>query len=121
VGGFVGGVVLVKLFLQIPQMGMTRKVRTATSKGRTPRLQVIHTSSQPSDPHIYGNILVTPREAQAGTKKLVNVPWGFRSRIFRVVIPAGIQEGTILRLSGMGKLGSRGDKGDLLLRVQIRT
>jgi hypothetical protein len=121
VGGFVGGVILLKIFLQIPETGMTRKVKTATSKGRTPRLQVIHTSSQANDPNIYGNILITPREARSGTKKLVNVPWGFRSRIFRVIIPAGIREGTVLRLAGMGKPGSGGGKGDLLLRVQIRT
>jgi len=52
---------------------------------------------------------------------MVNVPWGFRSRIFRVIIPAGIKEGTVLRLAGMGKLTPGGDKGDLLLRIQIRT
>jgi hypothetical protein len=121
VGGFVGGVILLKIFLQIPETGMTRKVRTATSKGRTPRLQVIHTGSQANDPNIYGHISITPREARSGTKKLVNVPWGFRSRIFRVIIPAGIREGTVLRLAGMGKSGSGGGKGDLLLRVQIRT
>jgi len=121
VGGFVGGMLLLKLFLQIPELGMTRKVRTATSKGRTPRLQVIQTTSQSNDPHIYGDILVTPREARAGTKKMVNVPWGFRSRIFRVIIPAGIKEGTVLRLAGMGKLTPGGEKGDLLLRIQIRT
>lgn len=120
VGGFVAGMVLLKLFLRIPEAGVTRRVRTTTSKRSTPRLQVIPTTSQPSDPNIYGNILITPREAQFGTKKLVNVPWGFRSRIFRVTVPSGIQEGTVLRLTGMGKLTSRGDKGDLLLRVQIR-
>jgi DnaJ-class molecular chaperone len=100
---------------------VTRKVRPATSKSGTPRLQVIQTTSRPNDPHVYGNLLITAREARAGTKKLVNVPWGFHSRIFRVVIPAGIHEGTLLRLAGMGKPRPRGDKGDLLLRVQIRT
>jgi membrane associated rhomboid family serine protease len=120
VGGFVAGMILLKLFLQIPEAGVTRRVRTATSKRSTPRLQVIPTTSQPADPNIYGNLLITPREAQFGTKKLVNVPWGFRSRIFRVTVPSGIQEGTVLRLTGMGKLTSRGGKGDLLLRVQIR-
>jgi membrane associated rhomboid family serine protease len=120
VGGFVGGIILLKLFLQIPEMGMTSRVRTATSKGRTPRLQVIQTTSRLNEPHVYGNILVTPGEARAGAKKLVNVPWGIRSRIFRVIVPAGIKEGNLLRLAGMGKLTRRGDKGDLLLRVQIR-
>ncbi|MGD2124450.1 MAG: rhomboid family intramembrane serine protease [Desulfobacteraceae bacterium] len=120
VGGFISGIIFLKLLLKVPEFGMTRKLRPATSKRTTPRLQVIPTFGTPNDPHIHGNIVVNPREAQFGTRKLVNVPWGFRSRIFRVSVPPGVKEGTILRLAGLGKQMHGKEKGDLLLKVLIR-
>jgi len=120
VGGFVFGVVLLKLFDRVPETGLTQKMRAATSKHKTPRLQVIRTSGVSEDPHLYGRISITPREAEHGTRKLVNIPWGFHSRILRVAIPPGIKEGTTLRLAGLGK-GSGPDRGDVLLKVSIES
>ena len=118
VGGFVFGMVLLKLFDRVPETGLTHRVRAATSKQKTPRLQVIRTFGTPEDPHLYGSLSITPREAALGTRKLVNIPWGFHSRIFRVVVPPRIKEGTTLRLAGLGKAyGAR--RGDLLLKVLI--
>jgi membrane associated rhomboid family serine protease len=119
VGGFVFGIVLVNLFLKMPGSGLTQKLRAATSKQKTPRLQVIRTLGASQGPHLHGDISVTPREAALGTRKLVNIPWGFHSRIFRVVIPPGIKQGTMLRLAGLGKGNSGMGRGDLMLRVII--
>jgi hypothetical protein len=55
-----------------------------------------------------------------GTRKLVSVKWGFRSRVLRVSVPAGVAGGTVLRLAGLGKLLPDGEKGDLLLKVMIQ-
>lgn len=118
VGGFVFGMVLLKLFDRVPGTGLTHRMRAATSKHKTPRLQVIRTLGTSEDPHLYGNISITPREAEHGTRKLVNIPWGFHSRILRVVVPPGVQEGTTLRLAGLGKPSGIA-RGDLLLKVQI--
>jgi membrane associated rhomboid family serine protease len=118
VGGFVFGMVLLKLFDRVPQTGLTHKVRAATSKQKTPRLQVIRTFGTSEDPHLYGSISITPREAALGTRKLVNIPWGFHSRIFRVVIPPRIKEGATLRLAGLGKASGL-HRGDLHLKVLI--
>jgi hypothetical protein len=118
VGGFVFGMVLLKLFDRVPQTGLTHKVRAATSKQKTPRLQVIRTFGTSEDPHLYGSISITPREAALGTRKLVNIPWGFHSRIFRVVIPPRIKEGATLRLAGLGKVSDL-HRGDLHLKVLI--
>ncbi len=120
IGGFIAGIVLLKLFLKIPEFGITRKIRSATSRKKTPRLQVIRASSPPGDPHLYGNIVVSPKEARAGAHKLINVPWGFRGRTIRVTVPPGVRQGTLLRLAGIGKeIGPR-KRGDILLRVEIR-
>ena len=119
VGGFVFGILLLKLFLRMPQAGLTGMMRSATSKHKTPHLQVIRALADAHDPHLYGAITITPREAAFGARKLVNIPWGFHSRVFRVAIPPGVKEGATLRLAGLGKRASGVEKGDLLLKVVI--
>jgi membrane associated rhomboid family serine protease len=119
VGGFAFGLVLLKLFLAVPQAGLTRRMRSVTAKHKTPHLQVIRTLAGAQDPHLYGTITISPREAIFGTRKLVNLPWGFHSRVLRVVIPPGVKEGTTLRLAGLGRAASAQRRGDLLLKVVI--
>ena len=121
IGGFVSGIVFLKLFLKVPDLGMDSKLRHKTPERKTPRLQVIRPIGSASDPHLYGNMTVTPREAQFGTRKLINVPWGFSKRVFNVTVPPGANHGTILRLAGMGKQMEGGKRGDLYLKVSIHT
>jgi len=120
VGGFVAGIILVKVLERVPQTGVTGRMREATQKTGTPRLQVTNAFDSPEDPHLYGTIAVAPREALLGTRKLISVKWGFRSRVLRVSVPPGVVEGIVLRLAGLGKLMPNGEKGDLLLRVIIQ-
>jgi membrane associated rhomboid family serine protease len=120
IGGFVFGMILVKLIARTPQLGLTRKLRGATSRAKTPRLQVIRTHSQAGDPDIHGNIIVTRQEAEFGTRKLVNIPWGIHSRIVRVNVPPGLRKGMRLRLAGMGKRISERERGDLFLTVLVQ-
>jgi membrane associated rhomboid family serine protease len=119
VGGFVAGIILVKVLQRVPQTGMTGRMREATHKTGTPRLQVANAYDSPEDPHLYGTMTIAPREALLGTRKLISVKWGLRSRVLRVSVPPGVVEGTVLRLAGLGKLMPNGEKGDLLLRVMI--
>jgi len=120
VGGFAAGIILVKVLERVPQTGLTGRMREATHKTWTPRLQVAHVYDSPEDPHLYGTIAIAPKEALLGTRKLISVKWGFRSRVLRVSVPAGVVQGTVLRLAGLGKLLPNGRKGDLLLRVMIQ-
>ena len=120
IGGFVFGIFFLKLFLWVPETGITHLVRRKTSKQKTPRLQVIRTEGSTTDPHFYGSITISPREAQLGTRKLVNIPWGFQKRLFRVTVPPGIHDGTTLRLAGMGKQTQDNRRGDLYLKVSVR-
>jgi hypothetical protein len=91
-----------------------------TSKKKTPRLQVIRVAASDEDPHLHGDIIITPHEARFGAQKLVNIPWGFQTRLFKVTIPSGIDNGAILRLRGMGRRVVDGQSGDLYLYVLIR-
>jgi len=121
IGGFVFGMILLKVFLALPGTGVTDKIRRKTSKKKTHRLQVIRLAGSLDDANLYGIISISPHEAHWGSQKLVNIPWGFHRRIYNVRIPSGIEDGKILRLKGMGKQISDGQKGDLLLKVVVQS
>jgi membrane associated rhomboid family serine protease len=120
VAGFISGILLLKLFLRLPELGITKYIRSVTSKQKSPRLQVLHTTGPKNNPNIHGNILITPQEASLGTSKLVNIPWGLQRRLFRVTIPSGIHNGSVLRLKGMGNEMFNGLKGDIYLTVIVQ-
>jgi DnaJ-class molecular chaperone len=69
---------------------------------------------------MYGTLVISPYEALTGTRKLVNVPWGFHNRLIRVLVPPGVKRGSKLRLQGLGKQTREGSRGDLYLQVEIR-
>jgi hypothetical protein len=119
IGGFIFGVIFLKIFLILPETGVSHKIRRVTTKKKTHRLQVIRPVGPGNDPHLYGSIGVTSFEALTGTNKLVNIPWGFKKRIIKVIVPSGVKEGSMLRLKGMGKITPEGKRGDLYLKVAI--
>ena len=121
IGGFVFGMILLKIFLVLPSMGITERIRKTTSKKRTHRLQVIRPGGPIEDPHLYGTIAISPHEAFFGSQKIVNIPWGFHRRLYTIKIPPGIEEGKTLRLKEMGKQIPDGHRGDLLLKVVIQS
>jgi hypothetical protein len=120
IGGFIFGIIFLKIFLLAPSFSATPKLRRATEKRKTPRLQVIRPGASAEGADLYGIITVTHREALTGTRKLVNIPWGFHKRIFRVSVPAGVKAGSKLCLKRIGKIMPDGRKGDLLLKIIIK-
>ena len=121
IGGFISGMILLKLFHTLPDTGITQQLRRVTEKRKTPKLQVIHTSGAGSDPNLYGTIQISPWEAFSGATKLVNIPWGFYNRTIRVQVPPHLKQGSIIRLKGMGRQMPEGLKGDLMLKVTIQS
>ena len=121
IGGFLFGMLFLKLFSMIPETGVSNRVRPLTAKRKTPRLQVIRPATSGNDQHLYGLIKITPFEAVKGTRKLVNIPLGLKKRMFNVKVPPGIQEGTVLRLRGLGQHTGSGGAGDLYLKVTIES
>jgi len=123
IGGFIFGIIFLNIILMLPSVGARTKIRRVTARKSTPHLQVIRPIGPGPDPHLYGVITITPHEAIAGTRKLINIPWGFHKRLFRVTVPAGIKEGSKLRLKGLGKnveTDSGRDRGNLYLKVRIQ-
>ncbi len=119
IGGFIFGIIFLKILLALPGTGVSDHMRKVTAKRKTHRLQVIRPVGPGKDPHLYGTITITSFEALTGTLKLVNIPWGFQKRLVRVTVPAGVQAGSKLRLKGLGKITPDGHRGDLYLKVAI--
>lgn len=120
VGGFVAGMVLLKLFGSLPSSEISTRLRKATARRKTHRFQMVRPTMAPQDEDIYATISISPYEALVGTRKLVTVPHGLQRRVFRVNVPPGMEHGKILRLRGMGRSTATGPKGDLLLKVMIQ-
>jgi membrane associated rhomboid family serine protease len=119
VGGFVVGMALIKLFPRIPGAGATRRVRNITRKKTSERLQGIFPTGSQDDPDLHATLRITPYEVLAGTRKLVNIPMGFRKQLFRVTVPPGTRDGSVLRLKGVGKMLPDGNRGDIYLKVVV--
>ena len=123
IGGFIFGIVFLKFLLALPGAESRTKIRQGhrTEKNTAPASYPPGRTRAGS--HLYGVITISPHEAAAGTHKLVNIPWGFHKRLFKVSVPPGVKEGNKLRLKGLGKqAGSdyRSERGNLYLKVRIQ-
>lgn len=119
VGGFLAGMLLVRLLLRPPPSQQAEDLPTKLRRTASPWLQNIHVRSHPDDPDAYGTLFVTPQEAHFGTRKLVNIPWGGQSRLHTVAVPPRVDDGAVLRMRGMGKRRYPEGRGDLYLTVKI--
>lgn len=117
IGGFIFGMVTVRLFLLFPQTGASQTVRRITEKQRSPGLQVVRPSGPQDSADLYGRIYLSPWETQNGVRKTINLPWGFQDRLVKVDIPPETQEGSTIRLRNMGRIRDDGGRGDLFLKV----
>jgi len=119
IGGFFAGLLFIKIFDVIPRLGLSNGLRQYTQRKTTPRLQSISPHELPDELDLYGVIRLTPREARNGTRKLISIPQGSRKRNLMVTVPPGVEEGTRIRLRGLGQKDAGGNRGDLFLEVQI--
>jgi membrane associated rhomboid family serine protease len=119
IGGFLFGMLLLKLLDAFPGTGMSAPLRRAAARTGTDRLQLVRPIASPDSLDLYATVGVSAGEARTGARKLVNVPLGFRNRMLRVTVPPGVAHGTLLRLGGLGRTGLDGARGDLYLRVAV--
>ncbi len=119
IGGFIFGALFLKLFLLMPEQGISRKLSQATLIRSTPRLHITRPVPQTSDSDLYADIYITKEEAARGVKKLISIPIGYQKKPLVLNIPPGTADGTRLRLAGMGKKTDTGERGDLYLTVNV--
>ncbi len=119
IGGFISGLIFIKIFNAIPRTGLSNGLRRYTGRQRTPLVQTISPQYPTEESDLYGVINVTPKEAYTGARKLISIPQGLKKRTLMVTIPPGVEGGTRLRLKGLGKKDIDGNRGDLFLEVQI--
>jgi membrane associated rhomboid family serine protease len=119
IGGFIAGLLFIKIFDVIPRTGLSERLREHTERQRTPRLQTISPHLIPEELNLYGVLTLTPKEASHGARKLISIPQGLRKRTLMVTVPPGIEEGKRIRLKGLGQEDREGNRGDLFLEVRI--
>ena len=119
IGGFIFGALFLKLFLLMPEQGISRKLSQATVIRSTPRLHITRPVSHAGDSDLYADISITKEEAARGAKKLISIPFGYQKKPIILNIPPGTTDGTKLRLAGMGKKTDTGERGDLYLNVNV--
>ncbi|MCB2145266.1 MAG: rhomboid family intramembrane serine protease [Deltaproteobacteria bacterium] len=74
IGGFVFGLLFLKLFDRIPSTGFSDRMRHATEKKHSHRFQVVRTASGEEEANLYGTLTITQYEAMVGARKLITVP-----------------------------------------------
>src|SRR4030042_2716486 len=119
IGGFVAGLIFIKLFDAIPRTGLSGMFSQHTERKTTPRIQTLSLHSPPEELDISGALTLTRKEASHGARKLISIPQGLKKRSLWVTIPPGVHEGTRLRLKGLGQRDTEGNRGDLFLEVRI--
>jgi DnaJ-class molecular chaperone len=107
------------MFLSFKERPVGKKIRQITKKKRSERIQVIRPVSLGQDPDMYGKISITKREAIFGARKLVNIPEGFKKRMFVLNVPPGTSEGSKLRLPGLGRQLNGKRRGDFYLKIKV--
>jgi membrane associated rhomboid family serine protease len=120
IGGFIFGIIFLKLALKVPSTGMSNRISRATTRKKSHRLQVVRPTGAAKGNDLYGDITLTPFEAYLGSRKLVNVPWGFSKRLIKVKVPPGVTAGKMLKLKGLGRQTPDGRRGDLYLKILVK-
>ncbi|WP_306303930.1 rhomboid family intramembrane serine protease [Desulfosarcina cetonica] len=120
IGGFLFGILFLKLFDRIPATGFSNRLQQATERKQSHRFQVIKTTRGEGNTDLYGTLTITQYEAMVGARKTVTVPWGLQNRLYNIIVPQGITDGQILRLKGVGRPHVDGTRGDMLLKVKIQ-
>lgn len=121
IGGFIFGILFLKIFLKIPEIGITGMTKKLTEKKKSHRLQIIRPVSSDNDIDLHGTLQITTYETILGAQKLVSVSLGFRKKLYKIVVPPGLTDGSMLRLKGLGREMEGGQKGDLLLKMVVKT
>ncbi len=121
VGGFLAGIVLLKIFERIPAVGMSAPLETVAARKHSHHLQVIQPTPIPGSSDLRSRLRITAFEALAGTRKRVALATGLRRRTFLVSVPPGIKADQSLRLKGLGRTQPNGRRGDLYLKIELES
>ena len=119
IGGFIFGIIFLKLFLLFNGTASGRRPKYSVRRDRSARIQTIRPVSIGQDPDMHGNVTITKKESVVGTRKLINIPKGFKKNLFFIAVPPGSFQGNRLRLSGLGRNINREKNGDLYLKINI--
>lgn len=120
IGGFVFGILFLKLFDLSPGFGRTASLEQATTRKTSPRIQVMKPEGGDGIRRLIGTLTITQQEAFRGARKMIGMAGAGGKRVFAVTVPPGIRDGTILRLPGIGREEDTGEPLDGYIRILIK-
>jgi membrane associated rhomboid family serine protease len=119
IGGFIFGILFLKLFDRVPSLGVDKRLRNVTGKKKSSRFHALKTGLK-NEGDIHGALTITQYEAMVGARKTISVPSGRKNRLYNVIIPQGVTDGQTLRLKGIGSPKADGTRGDMMLKINIQ-
>jgi len=119
IGGFLAGIFILKAFKVVSFTDFAEDIKKNFQKKETDKINIANSFGTKDDPNLYIILDINSFEALAGVQKIINIPWGFYNRVYKVNVPKGVSNGQILRLKGLGKSQKNGNKGDLMLKIRI--
>jgi len=117
-GGFVFGMVFLLLFTRLPVLGLQKRLTRPLQRTSSPRISRVAPTYSGLGREARASLAITAAEARRGTAKTIVVTHGFRQRRVKVQVPPGVQDGTVLRLKGLGRPAPDG-AGDLYLSLAV--
>lgn len=121
VGGFIFGIVFLKLLDLFPKFGRISSLEQVTNRKTSPRIQVMKSIGEDGVRQLIGSLTITEQEAFRGTRKMISFAGGGGKKVFAVTVPPGTRDGTILRLPGIGRKEDTGEPLDGYVRIFVVT
>ena len=119
IGGFVCGMVFLKIFLRAPETAISMQLRQRVSKKKSNRFQLIKPKRMADNTEAHGTVVITPLEARLGTRKILSIPFGSKKRFLKVTLPPGSRDGSLIRLTAAGRQLGDGTRQDIYLRIKV--
>jgi hypothetical protein len=119
IGGFIFGILFLKLFDLSPRFGRISSLEQATTRKTSPRIQIMKPYGEDDVRSLIGSLTITAQEAARGARKMIGVTGAGEKKIFAVTVPPGTRDGTILRLPGIGRKEDTGEPLDGYIRIFV--
>lgn len=119
IGGFIFGILFLKLFDLFPRFGYSSSLEGATARRTSPKIQIMRPVMEEGMSRFVGSLSITPREASRGARKMISLAGEREKKLFHVTIPPGIRDGMTLRLPGLGGKNGSGESLDGYIRIFI--
>ena len=121
IGGFLFGILALKLFDLFPRFGRIPSLEQATTRKTSPRIHLMKPEEEDGTRRLIGALTITEQEAFRGARKMISIAGTGGKKVFAVTVPPGTRDGTLLRLPGIGRKEDTGEPLDGYIRIFVES